>query len=312
MTTISFEGQVAIVTGSGRGLGRTYAEALARRGAKLVINDVPGSEDVADAVASIKAGGGMAVPSYRSVATPEGGSGVIDDAVAAFGRVDILIHNAGILRPGYFESLPAADLDSVIDVHLRAAFYVGQPAFRLMRENGYGRIVNICSGTIFGFSGMSNYAAAKAGVLGLTQTLALEGAEHGIKVNAVLPAANSPMASAARGGGGIPGYAVDERMSAARQTLMPRYDAEAVAALVALLSSEACPVNGEAYSAMAGRYARVFLGLADGWLSPSKDQMTPEDILANFAMVRDTTNFIVPERIRDEFEAVAAQITALK
>src|SRR5438105_879159 len=189
---ISFEGQVAVVTGVGRGLGRAHARDLARRGAAIVAND-PGRDEAgvswADhAVAEIEAAGGSAAASHDSVATPEGGRAIVELALERFGRVDVVIHNAGSFNLGNFEDLTAAAIDDVLDVHLKGAFWVCRPAFEDMLERQYGRIVLTSSSAgLFGMGGLANYAAAKAGLLGLGKALAIEGADLGIKANCVLP-----------------------------------------------------------------------------------------------------------------------------
>ena len=309
--TIEFAGRVGVITGAGQGLGRAYALEMATRGAAVVVNDMPGSSDAAAVVSEIEAAGGVAVASLHSVAQEQGGAAIVADAVAAFGRIDFVVNNAGILRPGLFDELPMATVEETLAVHLLGAFHVGRAAFAEMRKAGYGRIVNVCSASIFGFPAQSPYSAAKGGILGLTNTTALEGALHGIKVNAVLPASATPMTiNALAGKNAVPGFAADEEWNQARATMMPRYHPQGVAALVALLASEDCPVSGQAFSAMAGRYARVFLGIADGWVAPS-DAMTAEAILANFDRVGDTSAFLVPSKARDEFIATAERIGAL-
>ncbi|MCW2673660.1 MAG: fabG2, partial [Frankiales bacterium] len=175
MTDISFDGRVAIVTGAGGGIGRTYALDLARRGAQVVVNDLGGSVDgtggehtaAQKVVDEIKAAGGEAVPSYDSVSTPEGGEAIVKTAVDAFGKVDIVVNNAGILRDKSFLKMEWSDLDAVIDVHLKGAFYVSRPAFAVMKENNYGRFVFTASNATFGNFGQTNYGAAKAGLIGL-------------------------------------------------------------------------------------------------------------------------------------------------
>ena len=184
---LNFDGRVAVITGAGRGLGRAYAELLASRGARVVVNDC--DADPADAVVDeITAAGGQAVASIASVATAEGGQAIIDAALQAYGRLDIVIHNAGNVRRGSLRELSHADFEAVLDVHLRGAFHVVRPAFPVLCDAGYGRIVLTSSiGGIYGNHGVANYAAAKAGLIGFSKAVAREVASRGITVNVVAP-----------------------------------------------------------------------------------------------------------------------------
>nr|MDT0664009.1 SDR family NAD(P)-dependent oxidoreductase [Micromonospora sp. DSM 115978] len=203
MAELRFDDRVAVVTGAGRGLGRSYALLLGSLGAKVVVNDPGGamSGDGADAgpaesvVQEITAAGGEAVACTESVATPEGGQAIIDAAVNTYGRIDILIHNAGNVRYGSLEDMTYEDFDAVLDVHLRGAFHVVRPAFPLMAKAGYGRVVLTSSvGGLYGSQHVANYGAAKAGIVGLSNVVALEGAERGVKCNVIVPAAVTRMA----------------------------------------------------------------------------------------------------------------------
>ncbi len=200
MTDIRFDDKVAIVTGAGAGLGKTYALELAAKGAKIVVNDLGGARDgsgsgssAADLVVEeIKAAGGEAVANYDSVATMEGGENIVKTAVDNYGKVDILINNAGILRDKSFAKLTEDEWDLVVAVHLKGAFCVTQPAFKIMKANGYGRIVNTTSGAgLYGNFGQSNYCAAKMGVVGLMNNVSIEGAKYNIKCNTIAPVAAS-------------------------------------------------------------------------------------------------------------------------
>ncbi len=202
MADVRFDDRVAIVTGAGAGLGKTYALGLAKRGAKVVVNDLGGSRDgsgsgssAADVVVEeIKAAGGEAAANYDSVATIEGGQNIVKTAVDNFGKVDIVINNAGILRDKSFLKMSEAEWDLVVNVHLKGAFCVSQPAFKIMKENGYGRIVNTTSGAgLYGNFGQSNYCSAKMGLVGLMNNLAIEGKKYDIKVNTIAPVAASRM-----------------------------------------------------------------------------------------------------------------------
>ena len=259
MPELRFDGRVAIITGAGGGLGRAHALELARRGAAILVNDLGGLVDGSGGsssaarrvVAEIRALGGEAAANDDSVATPEGGAAIVQAAVEAFGQVDILINNAGILRDKAFHKMDATMIDTVIDVHLKGACYVSQPAFRLMRGQGYGRIINTSSASgLFGNFGQANYGAAKAGLAGLTRVLALEGAGHGIKVNAIAPIALTRMTEDLLG------------------PLAPRVSPESVSPIVAYLAHQDCAVNGHVYSVAGGRVARIFVAETRGVVLP--------------------------------------------
>jgi NAD(P)-dependent dehydrogenase (short-subunit alcohol dehydrogenase family) len=298
---IALNDQVVVVTGSGKGLGRAYALELGRRGASVVVNDIPGTDDAEAVVEEIEREGGRAVSSYQDVSTRAGGQAIVDDALDAFGSLHGLVNNAGILRNNLFEDLTDEQIDSVLDVHVKGAFYVTQPAYRVMKENGYGRILNVSSNTAFGLFGLINYATAKAGLFGLTTSLAIEGAEHGLLVNALFPNASSTIME----NDPIPGFAEDERFMAAFDAVAHNYGPETIGPLVAFLVSPACTVTGEGFSAMAGRYARVFYGHTRGWLSPS-GHPSAEEIAEHLDQIRDPEGALIPTSCRDEFEAVAA------
>ncbi len=200
MGDISFDGRVAIVTGAGAGLGKTYALELAKRGAKVIVNDLGGARDgsgssaaAADQVVDeIKAAGGEAAPNYDSVASIEGGKNIVKTAVDNFGTVDIVINNAGILRDKSIVKMEEQEWDLVMDVHLKGAFCVTQPAFKIMKEKGYGRVVNTASGAgLYGNFGQINYSSAKLGVLGVMHSVHIEGAKYNIKANTIAPIAAS-------------------------------------------------------------------------------------------------------------------------
>lgn len=305
---VSFRDRVAVVTGAGRGLGRAYALELGRRGAKVVVNDLPledGPDPAQVVVDEILAEGGTASAASVSVGTSVGGQAVIDHAVERFGPVDVVINNAGPLRFSRFAEMSDDYLDAVIDVHLKGAFYVTRPVWASMMARGYGRIVMTSSNAgVLGMDASSNYAAAKGGIMGLTRSLALEGAPCGIKVNAIMPAATtSPrVGSSTRVGSDT------ERIAKAFAPLADRMTAEHNAALVTVLASEHCPTTGQTYSSVAGRYARVAPRVARGWLSGER-LATPEEVLAHFDEIHDLEEFEVVESAAEELESVAARVS---
>jgi NAD(P)-dependent dehydrogenase (short-subunit alcohol dehydrogenase family) len=303
VSDIRFDGRVAVITGAGGGLGKTYALDLARRGASIVVNDLGGSADgtgggssMADAtVKEITEAGGTAVANYDSVATPDGGKGIIQSALDEFGKVDILINNAGILRDKSFLKLEPKDLEAVIDVHLKGAFFVTQPAFAAMKANGYGRIVMASSGAgIFGNFGQSNYGAAKMGLVGLMNVLAVEGARNGIKVNTIAPIAKTRLTEELLGG------------------MADALDPEFVTPLVTYLCSEKCELTHEIFDVGGGRYARIFIGMAKGWVAPKGNIPKAEDIFDQIDVIRDQDGYTIPESIADETKAVLEALKGQK
>ena len=300
MTELRFDHAVAVVTGAGGGLGRQHALELGRRGASVVVNDL--GPDAAGGTAAgtpaervaaeIRAGGGTAIASHASVATAAGGQSIIDAAVAEFGRIDILVNNAGILRPQPFGELDFDVLADVLAVHLQGAFHVTRPAYQHMVAQGGGAVVNTTSGAVFGVAGQANYASAKGGIIGLTRVLAAEGAAHGVRANAVLPIAATPMTD-----GFFPG---------SLDTLL---DSAFVAQLVSWLAHPDCAATGEFFSVGGGHIGRVFLGETAGWTQPDPARHTAETIRDNFDLVVDTTGFSVPASFEEEMGLTVAAIT---
>ncbi|MCG8588992.1 MAG: SDR family oxidoreductase [Proteobacteria bacterium] len=295
MSEIRFDNRVAIVTGAGGGLGREHALLLASRGAKVVVNDLGGAADgtgsgssAADAVVKeINEAGGTAVANYDSVATPEGGEGVVQTAIDNFGQVDIVINNAGILRDRSFVKLTPPELEIVLDVHLKGGFYVSQPAFRHMKEKNYGRLIFTASAAgIFGNFGQTNYGAAKMGLCGLSHVLAVEGAKYNIKSNVIAPIAKTRLTE------NLLGPAADA------------LDPACVAPLVAYLCSEQCEATHEIYSVGGGRFARIFVGLAPGWTKGKAAVPAIEEIAANFDQIRNPEGYTIPNSIADEMKVI--------
>ncbi len=291
MADLGFDGKVAIITGAGGGLGRQHALLLAKRGALVVVNDLGGNIDGTGGDASaaqkvvdeIKAAGGEAVADHNSVATPEGGAAIVKSAVDAFGRVDIVINNAGILRDKSFHNMSPDLMNPVFDVHLKGAFHVTQPAWVLMREQGYGRIISTSSAAgIFGNFGQTNYGAAKLGLVGFTRVLAVEGAKYNIKANAIAPLALTRM--------------TEDLMGA----LADKLDPSQVSPIVAWLAHEDCPVTGQVYSVGGGRVANVFFGETQGYTKPGHSL---EDIRDNWDAIMSQKDFFVPQNLAEETAA---------
>jgi len=291
MSDIRFDGRVAVITGAGGGLGRTYALELAKRGAKIVVNDLGGkpdgtgaSQSMADKVVDeIVSAGGSAVANYDSVSTPEGGKGIIQTALDKFGTVDIVINNAGILRDKTFVKMTVEEIDLVLDVHLRGAFYVTQPAFQVMKEKGYGRIVFTSSGAgIFGNFGQTNYGAAKMGLVGMMNVLAVEGAKYNIKCNAIAPTAKTRM--------------TEDLLGPMAEFVAP----ETVTPMVVYLSSEDCTTTHEIFSIGGGRFARVFIGVTPGWFAGKGAAVSADDVAAHLEKIRNPEGYTIPSNIGDE------------
>jgi NAD(P)-dependent dehydrogenase (short-subunit alcohol dehydrogenase family) len=307
---IEFTGQVAVVTGAGRGLGRLYAIELAHRGASVVVNDVGGSmhgngadPSVADEVVEeIQHAGGVAVASHHSVESPEGGEAIVRTAIDAFGRLDAVVSNAGIFGSVPFDQLSPADWRRMIGVHLDGGFHLSQPAFRAMKARGYGRFVFIASSAgLFGQPLEAHYAAAKAGLVGLCNVIAIEGAQHGILANTVLPFGFSRMVTETVA-------AVDDPKRLEESGFLKAIQPELVVPIVVFLASRACAFSHHNYSACAGRFARVFVGLGEGWLAKPDSRPTAEDIAAHLTDVSATEPFTVPTSIVDEVLAICGRL----
>jgi NAD(P)-dependent dehydrogenase (short-subunit alcohol dehydrogenase family) len=282
MSELGFDGKVAIITGAGGGLGRQHALLLASRGALVVVNDLGGAVDGSGSdagaaqrvVDEITATGGEAVADTNSVATVEGGQAIVQSAIDAFGRVDIVVNNAGILRDKSFHNMTPELVDAVFDVHLKGAFNVTQPAFIKMREQGYGRIVSTSSSAgIFGNFGQTNYGAAKMGLVGFTRVLAVEGAKYNIRANAIAPLAFTRM--------------TEDLLGPVGEKLDPKF----VAPLVTYLVHESCESTGRTYSVGGGRVAEVFIGEAPGFFDR---ELSPESVADNWDTITNREGYTVP------------------
>lgn len=312
---IDFTGQAVVVTGAGRGLGRLYALDLAGRGAQVVVNDIGATmggsgtdASVADGVvAEIQAAGGTAIASYESVDSPEGGAAIVEAALSSFGRLDAVVSNAGIYEMTPFDELSTEQWRRMLQVHLDGTFYLCQPAFRVMKAQGYGRLVLVASNIgAFGQEQAVHYGAAKGGIIGLTNGLANEGAPHGILANAVLPVGRTRM---------MTDSISDQRERAAEFGMDHVLDAffeettpERVVPLVTFLASRSCVLSHHYVSAVAGRYARVFVGVGTGWLADREIEVRAEDIADHLAEITGTDDSTVPMSVSDEIVAVLGQL----
>ncbi|OLF14064.1 hypothetical protein BLA60_02525 [Actinophytocola xinjiangensis] len=292
---LDFTGQVAIVTGAGNGLGRRYALDLARRGARVVVNDIGVGVDgtsTADTpaervVTEIRDAGGDAVAAPATVADVAGGQSIVDRTLDAYGRLDILINNAGIARTNLFTDVRYEDVLASLHVHLLGAFHLLLPAWRHLGANGGGAVVNTTSAVgMFGQRRSSVYAAGKMGIVGLTRVLALEGEEHGVRVNAIAPVASSRMAAEVYG------------------RLDPKLDPTFVSAVVLAMAHPTSTVSGEVVSAGGGRISRLMLAATEGHFDPALDDVTAAAALTD--VCADQRVAAVPGCAMDEIDLIRA------
>ncbi len=285
---LGFDGKVAIITGAGGGLGRQHALMLASRGALVVVNDLGGAVDGTGSdkgaaervVDEIKTAGGEAAADTNSVATADGGKAIVQTALDAFGRVDIVVNNAGILRDKSFHNMTPDLWQAVIDVHLTGAYNVTQAAWPLLREQSYGRVISTASGAgVFGNFGQANYGAAKMGLVGFTRVLAQEGAKYNIRANAIAPVAKTRM--------------TEDILGTIGDSLEARY----VSPVVTYLAHETCEATGRLFSVAGGRVAEVFIAEGPGF---TDKELSPESIAANWDAVTDRTNYDVPDSMNAE------------
>lgn len=301
MASIRLDDQVAVITGAGGGLGREYALLLAQRGAAIVVNDLGGSVDgtggdsspADQVVAEITGAGGRAIANYDSVGTAKGGEAIIAAAMNQFGRIDILINNAGILRDKSLAKLTMAEIEPVLQVHLEGAFHVTLPAFRAMKDQGYGRILFTTSGAgLFGNFGQANYAAAKMGLVGLCHVVAIEGAKYQICANVLAPMARTRLSESVLG-------PMAEALAPAQ-----------VAPLVAYLVARECAATGQIFSAGGGRFARVGIALGPGWFAGKGAVPTPEEIEQHFAEISRLEPSIFLESAAHEYAELAQRFAS--
>ena len=285
---LGFDGKVAIITGAGGGLGREHALMMASRGALVVVNDLGGAVDGTGSdkgaaervVDEIKEAGGEAVADTNSVATPEGGAAIVQTAIDAFGRIDIVVNNAGILRDKSFHNMTPDLWAPVVDVHLNGAYHVTAAAWPHMREQNYGRIVSTASGAgIFGNFGQANYGAAKMALVGFTNVLAIEGASKNIKANVIAPVAKTRM--------------TEDLLGPLGEKVAPQY----VSPIVTYLAHESCEPTGRIFSVAGGRVAEIFIGEGPGFTDPD---LSPESIASNFDQVTNRDTYDVPNQMGEE------------
>jgi len=309
--TTDFTNRTVIITGAGGGLGRTYALEIARRGGMVVVNDLGGnvtgnsaSHSMADGVVDeIRAAGGKAIANYDSVSTAEGAQAIAEAAMSEFGRIDALINNAGNLRNAPFDEVTQDDRDSIMGVHLMGTWNVTQAVWPHMKRAGYGRIVFTASGVgAFGNATQSAYGAAKGGTIGLMNTLALEGRDHGILCNTLLPNAASRMSEAM-----LPESmkVMGQNTARFRTAMRPEF----ICPVTVYLASEACQTTHEMYSVLGGRVARAFIGVTEGWLGPRDVPPSVEDVASHMGQIRDESRgFTIPGSLPDEFRLLDEQI----
>jgi NAD(P)-dependent dehydrogenase (short-subunit alcohol dehydrogenase family) len=296
MTDMRFDGKVALVTGAGNGLGRSHALLLASRGCSVLVNDLGAPADdrspaqrVAD---EIIGAGGTARADTHSVSDVAGAAAMVQAAVESFGRIDIVVNNAGILRDKSFLGMTPELVDPVLDVHLKGSLQVTRAAWVHFREQGFGRVVLTSSAAgLFGNPGQANYASAKSGLIGLMNVLVPEGRKYNINTNVISPVAETQMTSHVIG------------------KLAGLVGPQLVSPLVGYLAHESCDVTGHIYSVGGGRVARVFIGLTQGWGDPGRP-FGIEDVRDHMSEIEDLTHFTIPKGAKEDHLAVRAAAAA--
>ena len=311
MDELRFDDRVALVTGAGGGLGREHALLLASRGAAVMVNDLGSptmggqAHDPSPAqavVEAITAAGGVAIANSDSVASREGAESMVASALEEFGRLDILINNAGIIRNRTFLNIGEYEFEPVLDVHVKGSFFVTRPAYEHMKTVGYGRIINTSSGSgLFGSFGQTAYSAAKAAIYGFTRTLAIEGSRYGVHVNAIAPGALTRMTGDVLGDDG----AMAEMTGLSGEDLVYQMGPHQVAPAVAYLAHESCSLNGETLSASGGRVGRAFMGVTKGIY---EDDLTLETVAERIDEVCDEDGYLVPDNVDQEIELLLSHL----
>jgi NAD(P)-dependent dehydrogenase (short-subunit alcohol dehydrogenase family) len=295
MSGFNFDGRVAVVTGAARGIGRGYALLLGQRGAKVVVNDLGGStrgtghdpgpaQEVAD---EITKAGGTAIANSSDVSTVEGGQAAVDAAVNEWGRVDIVVNNAGNVIYGAMPEVDIDIFDAILGVHLRGTFNVTRAAWPHMLAQNYGRVLLTGSTGMFGMHDNLSYATAKAGMIGMAQAMTVNAGDHDIKINVICPNAWTRMA-------GDPSEGMDELRANRPAGAPPHLEPELVAPMVAFLAHESCPVSARIYTAGGGRFARLYVAATDGFAFPNDVTPTVEDVAANWTAINDEADYYVP------------------
>ena len=311
MDELRFDDRVALVTGAGGGLGREHALLLASRGAAVMVNDLGsptmGGQDhdpspAQAVVEEITAAGGVAIANSDSVASREGAESMVASALEEFGRLDILINNAGIIRNRTFLNIGEYEFEPVLDVHVKGCFFVTRPAYEHMKTVGYGRIINTSSGSgLFGSFGQTAYSAAKAAIYGFTRTLAIEGSRYGVHVNAIAPGALTRMTGDVLGDDG----AMAEMTGLSGEDLVYQMGPHQVAPAVVYLAHESCSLNGETLSASGGRVGRAFMGVTKGIY---EDDLTLEPVAERIDEVCSEDDYLVPDNVDQEIELLLSHL----